>query len=264
MFLLEIKERYRCSGRLTNMYTSDELEVRFMPSFGLTHPGLVRARNEDYFYIDPDKRLYVVADGMGGHKAGNVASSLAVATIGQHITGHSDAPVELLKQAIFLANQAVYQEALRVQANHGMGTTVAIALIADGKLFSAHVGDSRIYLIREGQVAALTNDHSLVEELIKRGELNEADAMGHPQRNILTRALGVAPQVEVDTGEAWLLPGDFILLCSDGLSGVVGKEELGTIVLKGVDLKQSVNSMIKLALDRGGLDNITAVLVHCE
>jgi protein phosphatase len=145
-----------------------------------------------------------------------------------------------------------------------MGTTVAIALIADGKLFSAHVGDSRIYLIREGQVAALTNDHSLVEELIKRGELNEADAMGHPQRNILTRALGVAPQVEVDTGEAWLSPGDFILLCSDGLSGVVGKEELGRIVLEGFDLKQSVNSMIKLALDRGGLDNITAVLVHYE
>ncbi|MEW6662656.1 MAG: Stp1/IreP family PP2C-type Ser/Thr phosphatase [Bacillota bacterium] len=235
-----------------------------MPARGLTHLGLVRARNEDYFYMDVARGLYVVADGMGGHQAGDVASRLAADTIGQYINCHWDAPGELLKKAILQANQAVYQEALRVQANHGMGTTVAIALIADGRLFSAHVGDSRIYLIRQDQVTILTSDHSFVGELVKRGELTEADAMGHPQRNILTRALGVAPQVEIDTGETFLFPGDHILLCSDGLSGVVGKEELGQIIRQEADLEQSLNSMIKLALDRGGLDNITAVLVRYE
>jgi len=235
-----------------------------LPACGFTHPGLVRTRNEDYFYMDSSRGLYIVADGMGGHQAGDVASSLAAHTIEQYINNHRDTPLELLKKAIIQANLSVYQEAMRVQANNGMGTTIVIVLIVDDRLFSAHVGDSRIYLIRQDQVARLTNDHSLVEELTKRGEITEAESMGHPQRNVLTRALGVAPQVEIDTGVTWLIPGDYVLLCTDGLSGVVGKEELRQIIYQGADIEKSLNYMIQLALNRGGLDNITAVLIRYE
>jgi protein phosphatase len=235
-----------------------------MPACGRTHLGLVRARNEDYYYLDPVKGLYIVADGMGGHQAGDVASRLAADSIAQFIDSNWDPPGELLRKAILHANLAVYYEALKIKANHGMGTTVAIGLIANGRLYSAHVGDSRIYLIRQGQVTALTSDHSLVVELIKRGELTETAALGHPQKNVLTRALGIAPQVEIDTSETLLFPEDYILLCSDGLSGALEKDELGQIVGQETDLQRSLNILINLALDRGGLDNITAVLVRYD
>lgn len=230
----------------------------------LTDTGLVRKSNEDKYLADKSRGLFVVADGMGGHEAGEIASSLAIQTLDKFLTWEriSQKNGQILKEAIEAANALIYQEAKHNTDCSGMGTTITAAIFTEEKLWIAHIGDSRAYLVRDQDIELLTQDHSLVGELVRQGELTETEALKHPHRNVLTRALGIESEVEVDLIEKDLKSGDILLLCTDGLSNLVNDQEiLEKILINGENLKSTVNQMVKLALDRGGIDNITVVLV---
>lgn len=244
---------------------------------GLTHVGRQRQHNEDAFRLEPDAKLFLVADGMGGHAAGEVASRIAVESITEFIlhTREDDgtwphAYDESLKRstnrlmaALRMANTRVL-EAMRKDARlRGMGTTVVACLGDDnGTMSVAHVGDSRAYLIRDNTLSRITNDHSWVFEQVQAGMLTEAEAEKHPLRNVITRALGGALQVVPDASEVETKPGDVFLLCSDGLTGMVPEEEILRVVTGNPDnLEAACQKLIETANERGGLDNITAILV---
>ena len=242
---------------------------------GLTHVGKQRQHNEDSYLVAGDARLFLVADGMGGHAAGEIASRIAVDSISEFILHtkeddgtwphaydeHYKRVTNRLVAAVRMANTRVL-EAMRKDARlRGMGTTV-VACLADEKTMSvAHVGDSRAYLIREGQLSRITNDHSWVFEQVQAGMLTEAEAEKHPLRNVITRALGGALQVAPDASEIEIRSGDVYLLCSDGLTGMVPEEEILRVVTSAENLDAACEQLIEAANARGGLDNITAVLV---
>ena len=245
-------------------------------AFGLTHVGRQRQHNEDAFLVSPDARLFLVADGMGGHAAGEIASRIAVDSITEFIVHtkeddgtwphaydeHFRRSTNRLTAALRMANTRVL-EAMRKDARlRGMGTTV-VACMSDGETMSvAHVGDSRAYLVREGKLSRLTNDHSWVFEQVQAGMLTEAEAEKHPLRNVITRALGGALSVTPDAAEVASQPGDLYLLCSDGLTGMVPEEEILRLVSENAaNLEIACQQLIDVANQRGGLDNITAVLV---
>src|SRR5207244_1825984 len=244
-------------------------------SFGLTHVGRQRQHNEDSFLVEDKARLYLVADGMGGHAAGEIASRIAVDSISEFILHskeddgtwphaydeHYRRSTNKLMAAVRMANTQVL-EAMRKDARlRGMGTTV-VACLADADTMSfAHVGDSRAYLIREGQLSRITNDHSWVFEQVQAGMLTEAGAEKHPLRNVITRALGGALSVTPDASEVESRPGDVYLLCSDGLTGMVPEDEILRVVSENEDLEKACQTLIDLANERGGLDNVTAILV---
>jgi PPM family protein phosphatase len=246
-------------------------------AFGLTHVGRQRQHNEDAFLVEDQAKLFLVADGMGGHAAGEIASRIAVDSITEFIlhTKEEDGTwphaydeqfrrsTNRLMAAVRMANTRVL-EAMRKDARlRGMGTTV-VACLAEGTTVSvAHVGDSRAYLVRDGQLSRITNDHSWVFEQVQAGMLTESEAEKHPLRNVITRALGGALQVSPDASEIEAKPGDVFLLCSDGLTGMVPESEILRIVSgnRG-NLDQACSELIDLANERGGLDNITAVLVE--
>lgn len=233
----------------------------------LTNIGLVRKANEDNFLTDKSRGLFVVADGMGGHEAGELASSIAIKTLDafltpEIITLHKEMG---LYQAIQKANQLIYNESKANSSCNGMGTTITAALFMDDTLFIAHIGDSRAYLIRDGAIQLLTEDHSLVAELLRQGEITESEAQEHPHRNVLTRALGTEKEVKIDLTECKINSGDLILLCTDGLYNLVKNEEmLLEVTQNGSDLKKTVNGLVARALERGGVDNITVVLVSYD
>jgi PPM family protein phosphatase len=242
---------------------------------GLTHVGRQRQHNEDSFLVENTARLFLVADGMGGHAAGEIASRIAVDSISEFIlhTKEDDGTwphaydeqfkrsTNRLMAAVRMANTRVL-EAMRKDARlRGMGTTV-VAAIADGDVMSfAHVGDSRAYLIRDNALTRITNDHSWVFEQVQAGMLTEAEAEKHPLRNVITRALGGALQVNPDASEIHAKPGDMFLLCSDGLTGMVPEDEILRIVAENADPVVACQKLIDEANERGGLDNITAILV---
>jgi PPM family protein phosphatase len=242
---------------------------------GMTHVGRQRQHNEDSYLVEDAARLFLVADGMGGHAAGEIASRIAVDSISEFIlhTKEDDGTwphaydenfkrsTNRLMAAVRMANTRVL-EAMRKDARlRGMGTTV-VACMADNNLMSfAHVGDSRAYLIRGKQLSRITNDHSWVFEQVQAGMLTEAEAEKHPLRNVITRALGGALQVVPDASEIESQPGDVYLLCSDGLTGMVPEEEIQRIVTENDDLEAACQQLIEAANERGGLDNVTAVLV---
>jgi len=233
----------------------------------LTNIGLVRKANEDNFLTDKNRGLFVVADGMGGHEAGELASSMAIKTLDGFLTPEVIAAQKSsgLCQAIQKANELIYHESKINNSCAGMGTTITAALFVDDILYVAHIGDSRAYLIRDKNIRLLTKDHSLVAELLRQGELTEKEAYHHPHRNVLTRALGTEKEVEIDLNEFQVKPGDLILLCTDGLYNLVQDQEiLQEITVNGSDLKRSVNQLVKTALERGGADNITVVLVSYD
>lgn len=223
-----------------------------------TDIGKVREHNEDSFGCKDN--LFVVADGMGGHRAGEVASSIAVETI---LAGNISRIDEAgLKQLILEANNAILAEAEKNPELAGMGTTVAVLVLFPHKAIVAHIGDSRIYrYTAKGELIRLTDDHSLVAELVKRGELTEIEAKEHPHRNMLTRALGTKGNIEVETMVLPVQPGDRFLLCSDGLTGMVDEDTIGQ-VLAGNDMpKVLAEQLVALAVERGGMDNVTVVIV---
>lgn len=250
-----------------------------LKAYGLTHVGRQRQHNEDSFLVESDARLFLVADGMGGHAAGEIASRIAVDSISEFILNtkeddgtwphaydeHYKRSTNKLMAAVRLANTRVL-EAMRKDARlRGMGTTI-VACFADADTMSvAHVGDSRVYLIRDSKLSRITSDHSWVFEQVQAGMLTEAEAEKHPLRNVITRALGGALQVSPDAVEIEARPGDVFLLCSDGLTGMVPDDEILRLVTSNEgDLVKACQELIDAANARGGLDNITAVLVRTE
>lgn len=231
---------------------------------GATDQGRVRANNQDAMFADWG--IFVVADGMGGHQGGEVAANLAVRTIAN---AQRDTAEEL-HDAISAANSSVHNTAAEQPELHGMGTTVtALAIIqnADGPQFRAlNVGDSRIYRMRGGQLDQLTDDHSYVAELIRRGELDEMSAASHPYRNMLTRAIGVHPEVEIDEWTFEPVHGDRYLLCSDGLTNELTDVEILKQLQRSVDPSSTARALVQLANNRGGRDNSTVLVidVHVE
>ena len=240
---------------------------------GQSHPGQRRTLNEDAWWIaqEPDTgawwaqrgRLFVVADGMGGHAAGEVASQLAVETLAQVYYGGDDTPVSpamRLEQAIQAANRRVYEQAATQDAQAGMGTTVVAAVVHDGWLTIANVGDSRAYRVRSGQAEQITRDHSWVAEQVTAGTLTQEEAKNHIYRNVVTRCLGHRPTVQLDLFEQVLEVGDIVLLCSDGLSNQVSDTELASILSESAAaLAAATTTLLRLANERGAPDNITAV-----
>jgi len=234
----------------------------------LSHIGLVRKTNEDSSLVCEELQLLAVADGMGGHQAGEVASRLALDTISDYLfenKGHIDAnPAGVLREALEEANQKIFRQAQQEPDYHGMGTTITAALLPPGKMCLAHVGDSRAYLIRGGDIRLVTDDHSLVNELIKNGGITEDEASRHPHRNVLTRAIGSSAGVDVDIYEETTLPGDILLLCTDGLSNLLNPDEIREMVAAAPSLDGGAGNLVDQALARGGSDNITVVLCRVE
>lgn len=239
-----------------------------------SHIGLVRQMNQDGYAVMPHlspRQLFVVADGMGGPSAGEVASRIAVDVLTSYMEqyGHRRdiQPTELLREAIYHANQKIYTTAQENPNFHGMGTTVVCTLLDEEVAFFAHVGDSRGYIFQNGKLTQITKDHSLVAELVRRGQLTEEEARIHPQRNIVTRSLGTEAHSDPDIDKVEWSKGDVILLCSDGLSNLITHAELQVFLqqvaqaIYRVDLEDIADQMIRLALERGGPDNITLVFV---
>ncbi|MCU1453792.1 MAG: serine/threonine protein phosphatase [Acidimicrobiales bacterium] len=222
-------------------------------------PGRVRSVNEDAKLVDD--HLYAVADGMGGHRAGEVASALAVEILRTEAT---DPTLESLKQGVRLANRAIFEKAGSDVNLHGMGTTLCAIRLVDGpdgeEVAWVNVGDSRVYLFRAGELIQLSADHSLVEDLVRDGQLSPEDAKVHPQRNIITRALGIDIDVEVDGNTVIPVKGDRFLLCSDGLFNEVDENRIAGVLRRLDDPDEAAAELIRLANEHGGRDNITAVV----
>jgi protein phosphatase len=236
--------------------------MRIAASHAGTDPGRKRRRNEDSFVIAPP--LFAVADGMGGAQAGEIASGLAAGALEESRTngGGERRVIELIQEA----NRRVHHRATTDSATAGMGTTITAALVEpDGRVVFGHVGDSRAYLFRDDRLEQLTDDHTLVAELVRRGELSPGEAEVHPQRSVITRALGTDPDVDVDTFAIEARPGDVYLICSDGLSSMVAYDEIEQILRQhGDDLAGASKALIQAANRGGGDDNITAVLFAVE
>lgn len=231
--------------------------------------GRVRMVNEDRAIVQEDLNgwaLAIVADGMGGHQAGDIASTMAVELIQdglQRVNPNLSAEERQrqLQTAIEVANEKIFEFASQRENYHGMGTTVVTVLARDDRAVIAHIGDSRAYRIRDESIEQLTEDHSLVNELVRSGQISREEANHHPRRNVLTRALGTEPTIEVDVQEITWQPGDLLLLCSDGLSSLVEKNKLLQTVAGEGELEAKVQQLVKAALDAGGDDNITVVLI---
>ena len=226
-----------------------------------TDTGRQRRDNEDNAFVRAP--LFVVADGMGGAQAGEVASKLAVEEFHEALPDEGSAE-ERLTDRIRAANRRIYDLSRTEHEHAGMGTTLTAAYLDDDHLAVAHVGDSRAYIFREGELARLTQDHSLVEELVRQGKLTEEQAAEHPQRSIITRALGIEGDVEVDTWSYPMRAGDVVLLCSDGLTSMIGEEQIVHILGGEPSLDRAADGLIGAANEAGGRDNITVVLFRLE
>ena len=244
-----------------------------------TDIGLVREGNEDSFLVDNDLGLFIVADGMGGHRAGEKASSMSVEIVRERMIEqreilltqgeHSGEPsenspaVNVLREAMQEANSTVFKTSADNPEFQGMGTTVTSVLILGNQAFIGHVGDSRAYLLRQDQLYQVTMDHSLVAEQVRLGLMTEAQARVSQYRNIITRSIGVDSEVEVDLYYVALERGDMLLLCSDGLNGMVTDDEIAD-VLRGHFTDQCPKMLVELACAHGGEDNITALCVYID
>ena len=232
-----------------------------------TDVGRRRPANEDSYALAPELGLFLVADGMGGHRAGQVASGLAArATVGtlRGQAGDARGPADRLRAGVAAANAEILASSRIKPELAGMGTTLVALLAEGGRMALAHVGDSRAYRIRRGEIERLTDDHTVVGELVRRGEISARAAESHPHRHVLTRALGVRRQLDADLLEVEPLPGDVYLLCSDGLTGHLADADIAVLVDSAADLEAAAQSLVDLANERGGEDNVTVVLIACE
>ncbi|MGH2597237.1 MAG: Stp1/IreP family PP2C-type Ser/Thr phosphatase [Actinomycetota bacterium] len=220
-----------------------------------TDIGRVRERNEDSFLVEPP--LYAVADGMGGHRGGGVASELALEKVEELFhDGRSS-----LGEMVHAANRAVFERSMADRKVMGMGTTLTAATIDDEGVHLAHVGDSRAYLLRAGAFRQLTDDHTLVNRMVKAGEITREEAEVHPHRNVVTRSIGTEPEVEVDQDDVPVIDGDRFLLCSDGLTGTVAEPQIQAILEATPQPQDAADRLIKAANRAGGIDNITVVVL---
>jgi PPM family protein phosphatase len=236
--------------------------VKIGEQAALTDPGRKRRRNEDSFVVEPP--LFVVADGMGGAQAGEVASRLAAASFREFHEADELEPEPRLEAIIQEANRRIFERARQDTGLSGMGTTVTAALLGESAIAIGHVGDSRAYRIRDGELEQLTQDHSLVADLIRSGRLTPEEAEDHPQRSVITRALGTDPDVDVDTFLIEARPGDLFLICSDGLTSMVPEEEILETLRGSPSLEQAAKTLVKAANKQGGEDNITVILFRLE
>jgi len=229
--------------------------------------GQQRRANEDAYVQAPAHGFFAVADGMGGHAAGQLASRIACEALTKAVEVSASAGASLterLRTAVLHANHEVFSTAAERPELTGMGTTVVGVLVADERAAVAHVGDSRAYRLRGGRLRQLTDDHSLVGELVRRREISPDAAREHPHRHVLTRALGVRPRVEPDLAEVELHPDDVFVLCSDGLTAHVHDDEIEKLVAGAVPLEETCQRLIELANGRGGEDNITVLLLRVD
>ena len=243
-----------------------------------TDQGLVRPNNEDNFYVAEETGILVVADGMGGHASGEVASKMAIDIIRDSFNGESgeNEPIigkynddysEVTNQigsAMRLANMAVYEASQSDPRWQGMGTTLAAVIISNKRLSIAHVGDSRVYLIRAGDIAQLTDDHTLVYEQVKREIMTKEEADVSEMKNLLTRAVGIRPEVEVDLDELTLAGGDILVLCTDGLSSMMTDDDILSVVTSIEDPSAACERLVDMANDNGGQDNITVIVASMK
>ena len=228
-----------------------------------TDVGLVRRQNEDAAWFDEDLSIFAVADGMGGHLAGEVASAMAIEAVRKIASCGFRPGVTALREMVSKGHQAIYSHAEKNPQCAGMGTTLSVLWHSGNYAYIAHVGDSRIYRLRDGVLEQITQDHSLVEELIRAGVISREEARVHPRRNVITRALGTRGENAPDLLAADVRPGDVWMLCSDGLTGMVEDEAILS-VLREYPLEQAADRLIELALKAGGSDNVTLVLYRCE
>ncbi len=239
--------------------------MRRFVAAGTSDVGQVRQGNEDAYLVADS--VVAVADGMGGHLAGEVASATALEPL-RNLDGRifpdPNTALTALRDAVVAANEAVSEMAENEPSYRGMGTTLTAALVEGRRLHVAHVGDSRAYLLRGGDLSQLTDDHTLVQHLIDEGQLTHEEAATHPQRSIITRAIGVSPDIDVDAMTLELHPDDQILLCSDGLTGVVSDEDIARTLLETDDIDQALTALVDQANAAGGPDNITAVVLRFE
>ena len=238
-----------------------------MKACAMTDTGRVRSANQDYVFssIEPVgvlPNLFLVADGMGGHQAGDYASRFIAENLVAHFKMAKDAgTVAVLKDGIEKVNQLLYQESKKKPELNGMGTTLVAAVVEDSTMYVANVGDSRLYLIRN-QLKQITRDHSYVEELVSLGQLERGSKDYREKKNIITRAVGTEDKLEIDFFEVSLEPGDYILLCSDGLSNMLEDAEIEEIICSELELPEKAEKLITVANDNGGKDNIAVVLME--
>ena len=238
-----------------------------LQSFSVTDIGKKRKLNQDVAYASENPvgnlpNIFIVADGMGGHNAGDYASKCAVQTIVREIRGSFEKnPVRILGKAIRLANDQIRRRAKEDRSLYGMGTTVVAATCLGHYLQVANVGDSRLYIINDDEVRQITRDHSLVEEMVRVGGIDREAARTHPDKNIITRAVGALDTLEIDFFSEELKAGDTVLICSDGLTNMLEDKEIGRIVREHASLEKKAGRLIDAANDNGGKDNIAVILV---
>ena len=241
-----------------------------MEAWGLTDPGKVRSQNQDYYdlsQLDDGSILAVVCDGMGGARAGNIASRLAVDVFVKEVRRTMDPRLsgaelqQMLEEAVALSNRAVYEHAQLSEEYVGMGTTLVAALIREDTAYVVNVGDSRAYHLSRDGIAMSTVDHSVVEMMVQRGEITREEAKSHPVKNLITRAVGTEESVLCDSFARSLKPGDSVLLCSDGLSNMMADQEILFEVEHGADRSDCCKRLMMIAANRGAPDNVTVVLV---
>lgn len=249
-----------------------------LTTFGLTDVGQVRPHNEDSILLEPALNLYAVADGMGGHKGGEFASRICLDTmrdylqmaakgqaslVGEANAAYSEA-ANLLGSAVRFANRAVFEASFSKPEWRGMGTTIVALTVAGNKVAIAHVGDSRAYLLRQGKFQQITKDHSWIEEQVRAGLMSRDEALFAKGRNVLTRAIGQEEAVQVDLDELELQAGDSVLLCSDGLFGMVMDEEIAALISVAKHPEEACRELVVCANGRGGRDNISVILLAAE
>ena len=229
-----------------------------------TDVGRVRKQNEDAAWLDEKRGIYVVADGMGGHLAGEVASAMAIDAIREMAEKHDIASISVLKEAVLSAHNAISAHARENKKCSGMGTTISAMWRGGHYMYIAHVGDSRIYRVRKGEMEQITQDHSLVEELVRAHIITREEARNHPRRNIISRALGTQGENMPDLLAADMETGDLWLLCTDGLSSMVSDEDIRRVLTGTENLERMADTLLQMALAAGGRDNVTLVLCRSE
>ena len=237
-----------------------------MQYWGITDRGVVRSQNQDAYAVqtlDDGRVLAVVCDGMGGARAGNVASTMTVELFLEGFSSGSGDDERRMGQAAIKANDEVFKRAIMDDECAGMGTTLVAALVGNGHCVFLNVGDSRAYRINENGIRQITRDHSVVEDMIKSGQLTRDEARNHPRKNLITRALGCEPQLRADLFREDTGDGDWLLLCSDGLSNLVTEQEILYEVIHGGAEESCCERLLEIALHRGAPDNVTVVLVRC-
>jgi len=237
--------------------------------YGITNKGIVRTQNQDYIYVSENEKykLYIIADGMGGANAGDIASSKATEIAKEYIinnyTEEDSLDIkEMLRNALGFANKEIYELSIKNPEYEGMGTTIIILLIIGNKIYIGHIGDSSLYRIRKNVIRKITKDHTYVQKLLDNKEITKQEAQNHPKRHMLTKVLGCESFVEPDIIVKKIEDEDYILMCTDGLTNMIKDREIYNIIKEKQDCKLAVETLVDLANDRGGFDNISVILIN--